>query len=191
MREQGGSRAAESTTGGDDCSGDKKDGRYDEFKLSGIGDELCTLETISLEQLTVTLGRGRFTDIIKCFGMCMLDASIENHNFSCSPHDAHGKYLVSGKKYFISDSKALICHTVFNNWVEKCSGMVECNQGNLQEEAVREFFLQRAVYLDDAAFGCRELASREKHAVEACSQTARDMRAMHEHGSGKKIKLVV
>lgn len=75
-----------SATGGGNGGGGndgKKSGRYDEVKLSAIGDEECTLDTISLEELADALSRGSFFETIKCFGFYLQHVTIGNHNFVC------------------------------------------------------------------------------------------------------------
>lgn len=195
IRGHGGARrGVTSATGGGNGGGGnngKKSGRYDEVKLSAIGDEECTLDTISLEELAAALSRGSFFETIKCFGFYLQHVTIGNHNFVCSPKERLAKYVPNGAPYFIAESKKTVCREVCNNWVKKITEMIDNNQGQLDEEAVTNFRQQKQEYLELVPVDSREVSVREKQVVEAVSETAKHMRTMHEQDCGKKVKLVV
>lgn len=75
------------------------------------------------------------------------------------------------------------------NWVKKLSEMI--NEAELDEEAVKEFQLQKEEYLENTANDCREVAMREKRVVEAVSVTEKSFRDVHEQSCGEKVRLVV
>lgn len=160
---------------------------HDEFEICPIGEEDCTLDTISLEKLGAALSRGSFFETVKCFGYYVQHVTISNHNFLVNQKESVSKYLTTGASYFMWHSKKKVCREVFSNWVQKFWEMVDENQSKLDVEAVTVFREQKQDYLEGVADDSPSVARSEQLAVTAVSQTAKSMR---EQIYGKKVKLV-
>ena len=186
MRRHGGSRGGARITN-DDGDAAWNDDRHDEFEIYPIGQEECTLDTISLEKLAVALSRASFFDTVQCFGYYVQHATISNHNFLVNQKDSVSKYLTTGASYFVWQSKKTVCREVFSNWVHKFSEMVDENQSELDMEAVTVFREKKQEYLEGVAADSPSVARSEKLAVIAVSQTAKSKR---EQMYGKNVVLV-
>lgn len=104
MRRQGGSRGGATITK-DDGDAACNDDRHDEFEICPIGEEECTLDTISLEKLEAALSRDAFFETVKCFGYYVQHVTISNHNFVVNQKESTSKYLTIGASYFMWQSK--------------------------------------------------------------------------------------
>jgi len=184
MRSHGGSRGGARIA---KAAGGASRSAEDEFEICPIGEEDCTLDTMSLENLREALSFPSFFDTVQRIGYSLQHASISNHNFMVNQKESQSKYLTTGAPYFMWISKKTVCREVFSNWVRKFSEMVDENESELDMQAVTIFREQKQVYLEGIADDSPSVARSEQAAVIAVSQTAKCKR---DEMYGRRIKLV-
>lgn len=106
MRCHGGSRGGARIT---KAAGSAARSADDEFEICPIGEEDCTLNTISIEKLGDALSISSFFDTVQRFGYHLQHVTISNHNFLVNQKEFVSKYLTTGASYFVWQSRKTVC----------------------------------------------------------------------------------
>ncbi|CAM9704158.1 unnamed protein product [Ectocarpus sp. 6 AP-2014] len=148
--------------------------------ICAIGDEDCTLASISVEDLRNVVSGGDFYLNMMQFGLFLQDDTIRNHNFLVRAKESFASYVKPGHNYLSCGTKSMVCHYVFMNWVSKCSAMVDANDTKLDSEAVDTFRSNKSAYLQITSSGADDEYQASKKAeikaVTVVSETAKRKR---------------